>query len=111
MSEDAGRLVSEEEARPIVPPIAPRPGRQALLAGADGYFRTDNQEGILNEAVALCLAGPAGEKLMNYLKSITLNAVCGPNVNTNQLLHLEGQRFIVHVLLKRQELHQEGRLR
>jgi len=40
-------------------------------------------------------------EMMQYLKSITTDAVSGPNISDAELRHLEGQRYLVALLVKR----------
>ena len=42
-----------------------------------------------------------GQKLMNYLKSITIEAVAGSEVSDATLRHLEGQRYMVGLIQRR----------
>ena len=45
-----------------------------------------------------------GKACLDYLKSITVNAVLHPSqVEANSLIHLEGQRYLVHLIDKRVE--------
>jgi hypothetical protein len=69
----------------------------------DGYVRTPEQEKLLNEAFATLFATENGEKVLKYLSSITQDMVAGPNMDTNALWHLEGQRFLVGIIKTRSE--------
>ncbi len=40
----------------------------------------------------------AGKRIMDYLRSITLNQVGGPEITNDKLRHLEGQRFLVGLI-------------
>ena len=42
-----------------------------------------------------------GSEILKYLKSLTLEAVAGPEISNEQLRHLEGQRYIVGLLQRR----------
>jgi hypothetical protein len=70
----------------------------------DGFRRTPEKEKEINQLVGHALGDAAGEALLDYLKSITINAVCGPEIAERALFHLEGQRFIVSVLMNRLNL-------
>ena len=35
------------------------------------------------------------KNVLDYLKSITTEAVAGPNIESNRLFHLEGMRFSI----------------
>jgi hypothetical protein len=38
---------------------------------------------------------------LQYLKSITIEAISGPNITSEELRHLEGQRYLVALIAKR----------
>ena len=42
-----------------------------------------------------------GKKILEYIKSITTEAVAGPNIDSNKLFHLEGMRFLTAVIQTR----------
>tara|TARA_B100001939_G_scaffold344141_1_gene358044 strand:- start:357 stop:635 length:279 start_codon:yes stop_codon:yes gene_type:complete len=67
----------------------------------DGYVRTDVEERNLNKTFAGVFKGEDGKKVLDYLKSITTDAVAGPNIESNQLFHLEGMRFLTGVIQTR----------
>lgn len=68
----------------------------------DGFPRSLDDERELNEAFAAAFAGPAGERALAYLRSITLHAVSGPeHLNALRLAHLEGQRYLMGLIQKR----------
>ena len=71
------------------------------ITGPDGYERTAEAEARINLSAVEVLGDAAGTDLMNYLKSITINRACGPEVSDAALRHLEGQRFIVGLLSQR----------
>ncbi len=57
-------------------------------------------------AAARCFRGADGEKVLAYLRAITLERALGPGASDNLLRHLEGQRQLVaHIIL----LVQRGR--
>lgn len=41
---------------------------------------------------------PSGQLCLQHLKSQTINNVSGPEVGTEKLLHLEGQRYAVAMI-------------
>ena len=52
---------------------------------------------------------PTGEAVLQYLRSITIEAVSGPNISSEELRHLEGQRYIVGLLERRiQHAHRKN---
>tara|TARA_R100000234_G_scaffold30852_1_gene18136 strand:- start:713 stop:994 length:282 start_codon:yes stop_codon:yes gene_type:complete len=67
----------------------------------DGYVRTPEEDKVLNKHFANVFKGEEGKKVLNYLKSITLEAVAGPNIDSNRLFHLEGMRFLVGIITTR----------
>lgn len=67
----------------------------------DGYSRTLDEEKKLNEVFTHLFSTDLGEKALRYLRSITIEAVSGPNIEDHVLRHLEGQRFLVGVIQKR----------
>ena len=39
-----------------------------------------------------------GKKVIEYLESITINSVCSPQATDATLWHLEGQRYLLHII-------------
>jgi hypothetical protein len=66
--------------------------------GIDGYQRATSQDLEISQNVAEVFSTPAGEAVKKYLRSITIEMVHGPNVNSEELRHHEGQRFIVGII-------------
>jgi hypothetical protein len=80
------------------------------MQGADGKIRAHDIEKKLNIMAADVFGQGAGAEFFDYLRSITTNVASGPEVNTNALLHLEGQRYIVGLISQRIQLgHKEKR--
>jgi len=76
----------------------------------DGYLRTPEQEQLLNKHFANLFKGDEGKKVLDYLKSITTEAVAGPNIASNALFHIEGMRFLIGVITTRiKKGEQDGR--
>lgn len=46
-----------------------------------------------------CFANSDGEKILNYLSQMTLERVMPSNASSDELRHLEGQRYIVKLIL------------
>ena len=61
----------------------------------DGYIRTPEEDKVLNKHFANVFKGDEGKKVLDYLKSITTEAVAGPNIESNRLFHLEGMSFSI----------------
>lgn len=67
-----------------------------------------DREREINLALVSCFSGEAGRIALEYLRSITTNVASGPEISTNALLHLEGQRFLVGLISQRINLgHRE----
>lgn len=66
--------------------------------GPDGILRSPAEEYRLNQAVAAAFRGANGIAVLNYLKSISLYAVHGPEATNDQLRHREGMRFLYAII-------------
>ena len=76
----------------------------------DGYVRSEEEERNLNKTFAGVFKGDEGKKILEYIKSITTEAVAGPNIDSNKLFHLEGMRFLAGVIQTRiKKGEQDGR--
>ncbi len=71
------------------------------IIGPDGITRTPDQDSKINETFFEAFQGAAGEAVIDYLKSITINRISGPESSAEYLRHLEGQRSIVALILTR----------
>ena len=71
------------------------------MSSIDGYNWSTDQENKLNLAAVAVFGKPDGKAMLDYLKAITLNAVAGPGVTNDHLRHLEGQRYVVHLIERR----------
>jgi hypothetical protein len=80
-----------------------------LVQGPDGHNRKLAVERELNTSFVRLFSSPEGEKVINYLNSITLSHVFGPTFDPNALIHKEGQRFIVGLMKQRIQLGKEGK--
>ena len=69
--------------------------------GIDGVQRSKANDQNISQTVAEVFSSPSGQAVLNYLKSITINMVHGPDVSTESLRHIEGQRFIVGMIEQR----------
>ena len=72
-----------------------------IATSVDGYVRTPEDELVLNKHFANVFKGDEGKKVLDYLQSITIEAVAGPNIDSNRLFHLEGMRFLVGIIKTR----------
>ena len=73
----------------------------------DGYQRSPENEKLINQLIASVFKDDNGKQVLSYLKSITTEAVAGPNMSTNELFHLEGRRFLVAIIQQRINAHQK----
>tara|TARA_R110000765_G_scaffold272908_1_gene371595 strand:+ start:5108 stop:5404 length:297 start_codon:yes stop_codon:yes gene_type:complete len=73
----------------------------------DGFARSHEQEKLINQLISSVFEGDNGKAVLKYLKSITLEAVAGPHMTSNELFHLEGRRFLVAILQQRINAHQK----
>jgi|TARA_R110000824_G_scaffold58559_2_gene158194 hypothetical protein len=69
--------------------------------GIDGYTREANKDKEISLVAAQLFATESGQSFLKYLKSITIQQVHGPNVTTEELRHIEGQRYIVALIESR----------
>lgn len=69
--------------------------------GPDGLIRTPEAEKKLNEMAVAVFGTKAGGAFLDYLKSITLNAVMPPDATDAQLRHREGMRDLVRIIQNR----------
>lgn len=67
----------------------------------DGYQRSKQVDTQISQNVAEIFNTPTGKEVLRYLRSITIEMVNGPNVTTEELRHLEGQRYIVGLIEQR----------
>ena len=71
------------------------------LIGLDNIQRNTKDEENLNTLFYKMFTTSGGSEILKYLKSLTLEAVAGPEISNEQLRHLEGQRYIVGLLQRR----------
>ena len=74
----------------------------------DGFQRSKKAEIELNADIAALFKTELGKKVLNYLKSITVDAVAGRDISNDQLRHLEGMRYLYFIIKKRIETHKEN---
>ena len=74
----------------------------------DGFQRSKKAEIELNGDIAALFKTELGKKVLNYLKSITVDAVAGRDITNDQLRHLEGMRYLYFIIKKRIETHREN---
>ena len=79
--------------------------KEKKYTSIDGMVRTIEQENDINACIASVFKDDAGKRALAYLKSISINAVSGPEITENALFHKEGMRYIVAVIEARITKH------
>lgn len=74
---------------------------QAKLLGPDGLIRLPADERKLNELAAATFSSKGGQEFLSYLRSITIEAVAGPHIGSDELRHREGMRYLVAIIEQR----------
>jgi len=69
--------------------------------GIDGFQRNAELDLQISQNIAELFSSPAGKEVLRYLRSITIEMVNGPNVTTEELRHVEGQRYLVGLVERR----------
>lgn len=69
--------------------------------GVDGVQRSLQSDREISFNIAEVFGSPSGKAVLKYLRSITIEMVNGPNVSTEELRHLEGQRYVVGLIESR----------
>ena len=87
-----------------IPPIrGNRPQVPLSVVGPDGVSRSEAQDRKLNQLGAAVFASAAGQEFLDYLRSITLHAVAGPEVTDIALRHREGMRYLYAIIEARRD--------
>ena len=74
---------------------------QKINVGIDGIHRSQEKDREISQNIAVLLGSETGQAVLKYLRSITIEMVHGPNVTTEELRHMEGQRYLVGLLESR----------
>ena len=74
---------------------------QKINVGVDGIHRPQDKDREISQNVATLFGSATGQAVLKYLRSITIEMVHGPNVTTEELRHMEGQRYIVGLIENR----------
>ena len=77
--------------------------RPKVNIGIDGFIRPHAEDVKISQNIAEILSSPTGREVLRYLRSVTIEMVSGPNISTDELRHLEGQRYIVGLLERRMD--------
>ncbi len=66
--------------------------------GLDGIPRLKSEEDKISLNISSFFSEPTGKEILKYLRSVTIEMVSGPNISTDELRHLEGQRYLVGLI-------------
>lgn len=73
-----------------------------LEAKRSGYDANRAKAEAQSDEIATMFSGvfdtPAGKKLLDWLKAQTINQIGGPDVSSDVLRHMEGQRYVVALM-------------
>lgn len=69
--------------------------------GIDGVQRSSESDIQISQTVASLFSTPSGQEVLKYLRSVTIEMVNGPAVGANELMHMEGQRYLVGLIERR----------
>ena len=69
--------------------------------GVNGYPRSKDEDERISKNIMSLFNTPNGIEVLKYLKSVTIEAVSGANISDAELRHLEGQRYLVALMVKR----------
>lgn len=76
---------------------------QTRLLGPDGIARRPEDEAKINELAAATFKSKGAQEFLRYLRSITIEAVGGPQITDAELRHREGMRYLVGIIEQRIE--------
>ena len=77
------------------------PSAKNARKAIDGRLYTGTVDDDLNRLCAQVLGTPDGQRLLNYLRNLTMNVAFDADVSPNALMHKEGQRWLVGLLVQR----------
>lgn len=69
--------------------------------GTDGLQRGKPEDERISQNIAEIFGTPTGQEVLKYLRSVTIEMVNGPAVTPNELMHMEGQRYLVGLIERR----------
>jgi len=69
-----------------------------INVGVDGYQRTKEIDEQISQNIAHLFSSDTGKEVLRYLRTITIEIVHGANVSTEELRHIEGQRYVVGLI-------------
>lgn len=74
---------------------------------ADGVSRSQQEDDELNQTIAALFRSRSGKRVLDYLRSITIEFVAGPNISDTELRHREGMRYLVGIIEERIRMGQK----
>lgn len=77
--------------------------------GADGFPRSKEEDTKISQDLLATFNTPSGQATLQYLKSVTIEAVAGGAISNEELRHLEGQRYLVALIVKRMKLAERAK--
>ena len=77
--------------------------KQLRYKSPDGIKRSKDLDARINEAFAITFNSAAGQTVIDYLKSITVNKVIGPGAAENTYSYHEGARWLMGVISTRRQ--------
>tara|TARA_R100001460_G_scaffold4609_3_gene12920 strand:- start:554 stop:838 length:285 start_codon:yes stop_codon:yes gene_type:complete len=69
--------------------------------GVDGFPRPNEEDQKISLDLLATFNTPSGKSTLQYLKSITIEAISGGAISNDELRHMEGQRYLVAMIVKR----------
>lgn len=69
--------------------------------GIDGYPRSRATDEKISKDTLSLFNTPNGIAVLGYLRSITTDIISGSNISDGELRHLEGQRYVIALIVKR----------
>jgi len=69
--------------------------------GIDGIQRSSDRDVQISQNIAQIFSSATGQEVLKYFRSVTIELVNGPNISTEELRHLEGQRYFVGMIEQR----------
>lgn len=85
----------------VRPPKKTPRSKPKQYVGPDGLRRPPKVEHEINECFAIIFSGAAGQKALDYLKSVTVNRVLEPGLSENTYSYQEGARWLMGVISTR----------
>jgi hypothetical protein len=71
------------------------------VLGPDGFGYSPARNRELDDLAVATFGRGAGREFLSYLRSITIEAVGGPEITNDQLRHREGARYLVGIIEQR----------